>query len=279
MLHIATVHWKDDRWVDIQLKYLRLHIARDFKVYAFLNELPEVHRSKYFYTSTEPIRSHAVKLNVLADVAAFNAASPDDWLMFIDGDAFPIADVVALACTLFQKYPLIAIQRKENNGDVQPHPSFCLTTVGFWKSIGGDWNAGHSWRNDQGELVSDVGGNLLGILEQRNIPWHPMRRSNRKNLHPLLFGLYDDVIYHHGLGFRLGPTRIGLRKESSKSPLSRAVERTSRLLPARGVLGGIRKTLSPKERARDRAVADNERLSRTVFDSIQRDPFFYRAFQ
>ena len=132
MLHIATVHWKDDRWVDIQLKYLRLHISREFKVYAFLNHLPQTHRSKYFYSSTEPIHSHAVKLNVLADIAAFNATSPDDWLMFIDGDAFPVGDVVSFACTMFNKsYPLIAIQRRENNGDVQPHPSFCLTTVGF----------------------------------------------------------------------------------------------------------------------------------------------------
>jgi len=40
MLHIATVHWKDDRWVDIQLKYLHRYVSREFKVYAFLHELP-----------------------------------------------------------------------------------------------------------------------------------------------------------------------------------------------------------------------------------------------
>jgi len=253
MLHIVTVHWKDDRWVDIQLQYLRRYISREFRVYAFLNDLPDVHRTKYFYASTERIRSHAVKLNVLADMAGFNATSPEDWLMFLDGDAFPIADLVSFARPLLKTCPLLAVQRRENNGDVQPHPSFCLTTVGFWKSIEGDWHPGHQWTNAQGELVSDVGGNLLGILERHEIRWHPMVRSNRKNLHPLLFGLYDDVIYHHGLGFRTGPTRIGLQQAMAEG--------------------------SPEESARSSAIAENERLSKAVFESIQRDPFFYRDFQ
>jgi hypothetical protein len=281
MLHIATVHWKDDRWIDIQLKYLRLHISREFKVYAFLHQLSEIHRPKYFYSSTEPVRSHAVKLNLLADMAAFNAASPDDWLMFIDGDAFPIGDVVPFACAMFKHNPLIAIQRRENNGDVQPHPSFCLTTVGFWKSIGGDWKEGHQWRSAQGKLVTDIGGNLLGILEQRHIEWHPMLRSNQRNLHPLLFGLYDDVIYHHGSGFGIGSTRARWRelKENRKHRSSRMIDGMFNLLPTGGTLGNLRMTISPKERALRNMKARDERLSHEVFESIQRDVLFYRTFQ
>jgi hypothetical protein len=282
MLHIATVHWRDDRWIDIQLKYLRQHIATEFKIYAFLNYLPDEHRTKFFYSSTEPIRSHASKLNLLADIAAFNAAAPEDWLMFLDGDAFPIGDVVSFARRAFERYPLMAIQRRENNGDVQPHPAFCLTTIGFWRSIRGDWKEGHAWRDTTGRTVTDVGGNLLGILEQRNIEWRPMLRSNRTDLHPLLFGLYEDVVYHHGFGFR-GPgiarvERGGL-KRSRTHPISKAVDAMFRVLPSGGVLERTGAALSPAVRAQRQAVERNALLHREVFDSIRRDPFFYRRFQ
>jgi len=31
-----------------------------------------------------------------------------------------------------------------------------------------------------------------------------------RNLHPVLFGVYDDVIYHHGAGFRRTLTRLDM---------------------------------------------------------------------
>ena len=89
MIHILTVHWQEDAWVDIQLAYLHRFIRKPFKVYAFLNNLPRDHREKYFYSSTEPIKEHAVKLNILTDIASFNMEGADDLLIFIDGDAFP----------------------------------------------------------------------------------------------------------------------------------------------------------------------------------------------
>ncbi len=62
MLHILTVHWNDDKWIDIQLDYLRKHIRQPYKVYAFLNNISVEHRKKFFYSSIEPIKEHAIKL-------------------------------------------------------------------------------------------------------------------------------------------------------------------------------------------------------------------------
>jgi hypothetical protein len=124
--------------------------------------------------------------------------------MFIDGDAFPIGDVATFARAALADFPLLAVQRLENLGDVQPHPCFCVTTVGFWKQLGGDWKRGYEWRNALGELTTDVGGNLLGQLERAGIRWLPLHRSNRVNLHPIWFGVYQDLVYHHGAAFR-GP--------------------------------------------------------------------------
>lgn len=253
-----TVHWKDDRWVDIQLKYLNKNINVPFRVYAFLNSLPGNHRSKYFYASTEDIESHAVKLNLLADMAAMShSAGQDDWLMFIDGDAFPIADIVSFGRDKLGNYPLLAIRRTENNGDIQPHPCFCLTTIGFWKDIDGDWNRGYEWRDPAGRKVTDVGGNLLEILNQRRINWYPMSRSNKRDMHPLWFGIYEDVIYHHGAGFRQPRSRIDSQ------------------------IHGIEK-FHPGDRKRivnEKIIRPNTALHEKVYQSILDDTDFYRYFQ
>jgi len=270
MLHIVTVHWQDDRWVDIQLKYLNRNINTRFKVYAFLNSIPGHHRAKFFYSSTEEIPSHAVKLNLLADMAAFDSAGPDDWLMFIDGDAFPIGDICAFGAEKLAEYPLLAIQRKENRGDIQPHPSFCLTTIGFWREIQGDWKSGRGWRDIRGNLVSDVGGSLLDNLRDRGVRWFPMRRSNKRNLHPLWFGIYEDLVYHHGSGFR--------------GPISRLDCGGSAVLPLLCRLHGMMARILPR-RASDllnplgKIIRRNSIMSTEVYRAILADDGFYRYFQ
>jgi hypothetical protein len=244
MLHIATVHWIHDEWVDIQLEYLHRHIKTTFRVYAFLHGKAEAHREKYFYSNIEPVVVHELKLNLLAEIIGYHLEGPDDEIMFLDGDAFPIGDVYSFGLEKMQETPLIAIQRKENDGDPQPHPSFCMTTYRFWKEIHGDWKRGYQWQNARGELVTDVGANLLQILKNNNIPWHPLLRSNIYNIHPLWFGVYDNLIYHHGAGFR--------------TPMSRADKGT------------------PLEKRKN--LEKNLQQSSDVFQRIKSDPEFYREF-
>ena len=164
MLHIATVHWRTEDWIDIQLAHLRRHIPGPYRVYAFLNEVPEANRAKFFHSSQEPVREHAVKLNMLADVICSNAAE-SDLIMFLDGDAFPIADLSPILDGKLAAHPLVAVQRLENNGDRQPHPCFCVTTVGFWNSIGGDWNEGYTWADKSGKPVFTLTANDFTVTD------------------------------------------------------------------------------------------------------------------
>ena len=97
MIHIATVHWVSGEWIDIQLEYLRRFISEPFRVYAFLSGQAEDHRHKFFYSNTEPVIAHAIKLNLLAEIIGYHAGSPDDRLIFIDGDAFPVGDLCSYA--------------------------------------------------------------------------------------------------------------------------------------------------------------------------------------
>jgi hypothetical protein len=98
-------------------------------------------------------------------------------------------------------HALAAVRRDENAGDVQPHPCFCVTTVGLWNEISGDWRPG-AWLTAEGVEAQDVGGRLLSILGERSIDWRPILRSNAVNLHPVLYGIYEGHVYHHGAGFR-----------------------------------------------------------------------------
>ena len=44
MIHIATVHWETDKWIDTQLKYINQNINQPFRVYAFLSSDAAKHK-------------------------------------------------------------------------------------------------------------------------------------------------------------------------------------------------------------------------------------------
>ncbi len=201
MIHIATVHYRTDKWIDIQMRYIEKHITEPYRIYACVSGVERNYADLYYFCSEEEGR-HAEKLNYLAS-EIIAKSNDDDILMFIDGDAFPISsELVPFVREKITKHELVAIRRDENNIDIQPHPSFCATTVGLWKQIRGDWGKGYYWVNSRGKEVTDVGGNLLKILNDNNIDWFPLTRTNKKDLHPLWFGIYGNMVYHHGAGFR-----------------------------------------------------------------------------
>jgi hypothetical protein len=269
MLHILSVHWKDDRWVDIQLAYFNKNIHLPFKVYAYLNFLPVHHSQKFYYASTDSIKDHATKLNLLAEVVCKSDAKDEDWLLFIDGDAFPISDVGSFIAPILKQFPLAAVQRVENGGDKQPHPLFAVTTVGFWKRISGDWRKGYRWNNDT-RSVTDVGGNLLGILEKEKIEWYKILRSNKTNLHVLNFAVYGGVVYHHGASFRPNLARVDKVVNPFKPNF------ILRLLSKSYLTRNI--TFYFKYQHENRIKEKNKKQSEEIFKLIEKDREFYKMF-
>ena len=153
----------------------------------------------------------------------------------------------------------------ENAGDIQPHPCFCLTTLKFWKDINGDWKEGYKWNNLMEKAVTDVGGNLLGILREKGLEWYPLLRSNKRNLHPVFFGIYEDIVYHHGAGFRETACRLDL------TTINPVIKKLYKLLPTRR----LRRKFKPE----NKIIKSNKLLSLRVFDMIGKDEEFYRYFQ
>jgi hypothetical protein len=206
MIYVATVHYRSAEWIEVQTDYLRRHISEPFHIWASMEGV-ETRYHRHVDRVIPAVGRHAGQLNLLAQ-AILREAQDDDVIIFIDGDAFPIADPLPAIRSALSSHPLVAIRRDENLGDPQPHPSFCATTAGFWRSLPGDWSGGAPWINAAHQQVSDVGGNLHWLLKDRSFSWQPLLRSNRRNLHPLWFGIYGGIIYHHGASFRERVSRL-----------------------------------------------------------------------
>lgn len=271
MIHVVTVHHRSEAWIDIQRDYLRRHLAEPFETWANLEGVE--HRSADFDHVIPALGLHAAKLNLLAaEVTA--VADPNDVLIFLDGDAFPIADPMPVVRSGLADGCLVAVRRDENVGDRQPHPCFAATTVGNWAEINGDWSPGHPWAQPGGKQVTDVGGNLLRLLELHDKTWTPLLRTNAVDWHPVFFGVYGGVVYHHGAGFRRRLTRADLATRPPEWLPS---------LSSRPVVGA---PVARLNRARDKwwartrreAEQADERREQALVEEMRTNHEFYRRF-
>ncbi|HSZ70699.1 MAG TPA: hypothetical protein VK756_10090 [Solirubrobacteraceae bacterium] len=259
MLHIVTVHFRSPQWIEIQTRHLRENIAVPYETWTSLEGIDASYGS-YFDHVLEQRGSHAAKLNHLA-MEVSHVADDDDLLMFLDGDAFPIADPMPLIEDALERAPLLAVRRAENADEPQPHPCFCVTTVGIWRSLPGDWTAGRTWTGPHGNPTSDVGGNLLRKLELTDTPWVQVLRSNASDIDPLYFALYGPI-YHHGAGFRTGELSPAHR---AAAPRPLPVPRNPLARAARNLVNGLR------WRAWERATQRRHiRQSQQMFERIKR---------
>jgi hypothetical protein len=268
MLHIATVHFASPRWIEVQTRHLRQHISVPYETWTSLQGIDPSY-AVHFDHVIHQAGGHPGKLNNLA-LEISHQAEDTDLIMFLDGDAFPIADPMPLVRDGLDRAPLVAVRRAENGGDEQPHPCFCVTTVGTWRSLPGDWSAGHTWKIADGRRPTDVGGNLLRALELTDTPWVDVLRTNRAHVDPLFFAVYGDTIYHHGAGFRRGGSSRGFY-DSRPRPLP--LPRTPML---RSVVARIEAMRLIPWRLRTRLPQIRE--SKRVFEKIERGDSDWLAY-
>ncbi len=291
MIHILTVHWMDPKWIAPQLDYLQRNVELPYRTWASLEGIADPADRQRFDVTEDFEGMHADKLNALAGLVV-EQADADDLLVFIDGDAFPVRPIGSWMEEILERYPLAAVRRDENRGERQPHPCFCVTTVGLWDKIAGDWRAGGTWTSPGGEEVTDVGGTLFNQLRSADIDWLPLLRSNAVELHPVWFALYADHVYHHGAGFRRRVSRVDVAgREDLASPRLRDTARLYRqrhhrprdllkrinLTTARGLWRGLRQELPGSDQSQ--YLADANALSDRVFADLVVDPDFYLRFE
>jgi hypothetical protein len=263
LVYVATVHYQSPRWIEIQRDYLRRHLNVEYQTWASIEGIDRSCAASFDRVLAQR-GPHSGKLNHLA-LEICHVAQDDDWIMFLDGDAFPIADPVPMLTEALQKAPLVAVRRAENLEDPQPHPCFCVTTVASWRGLAGDWSRGAVWRNAGGEQVSDVGGNLLRALELTHTPWVQLLRTNGSRLHPVFFAVYGELVYHHGAGFR----ESALPRVERRRLRARALEQSAGGPVQRLARAGVARIRG--DRAWKQAIEQNDRQSRMVFEAIRAD--------
>ncbi len=277
MLHIVTVHFRTPEWISPQARRLDQFAPPGTQRWAILDGIAPEYAASFDHV-VEFEENHARRLNEMARRVS-EVADPSDALLFLDGDAFPLRDLAPLVDAL-DDVPLIAVRRDENLGDPQPHPSFCLTTVKFWNDVGGDWKLGYRWRNRNGEMVTDVGANLLEALLERGIEWEPLLRCNSFDLHPVWFGVYGNadwgpVVYHHGAGFR------ERRGRADGAPADQPPNRILASLGARiPPFGRLHEAMRARKQAAWEATTGStqDRNAAEVFADLCADDDFYRRF-
>jgi hypothetical protein len=282
VIHIATQHYRSARWIDVQLRYLERHTRSPYRVYAYLDGIHPRHYSRFHFAldglshlsrfapaTGQRLRLlrasdivHRLRLRRASDIAEelnhlgrvmVERAEPEDTLVFLHGDTFPIAEWTGPVGEMLATRPLAAVRRDENLGEPYPHPCFTAITPALWAEVG-DWAGGPEWINSAGITVTDVGARLWRALEDRDIEWHPIVRTNRTDLHPLWFGVYGDIVYHHGAAFRKPVSQV----EVPAAPPKRHIHRLARFV----VL--------------ERRARRSARLGDEVFEKLSRDPEFYR---
>jgi hypothetical protein len=207
LIHVLSAHYQSARWLSLQLRGLEEFIHAPFQLVWSIEDIPEdeIPRQRASTRIVPQRGDHATKLNALAELVIADARDAD-LLVFLDGDALPVGPLDGVL-ELAGRGRLVAVRRDENDGDPQPHPSFCAMSVREWRALGGDWVVGPQWRDGSGTAVTDVGASLWATLRERSIEWTPLLRTVHHSLHPVWFGVYADIVYHHGAAFRFPRSR------------------------------------------------------------------------
>ena len=211
MLHILTIHFKD-KWVDIQKRQLKKYISEDYKVYTRLGENYDKHKDK-FDGAIEGQGHWTESMGLLLKFINENAKVGDKVLL-LDSDAFPIAPISDFLQEKLNDYPFVSCQEPQHEWDTNykiPHPMFML------------FDAKHILEGDLShylsKIIKDKYGNWWGgVIEwmKKNNDYYPIVRSNKINLHPLYFGIYENLIYHHWAGSRRMITRQDRIKQTGQ---------------------------------------------------------------
>jgi CRISPR/Cas system-associated protein endoribonuclease Cas2 len=216
MIYIITIHHETDKFIDLQEKYYTKYTHVPYKIYAglcdannehYFNAKKEGQYENFHFVDLNAVENqHWFRMNYLVQQMVANETSfnDDDLLIFTDGDAFPIwewSDLIANELEK-EKVEVVAINRQENpepalaeNFKPYPHPCFFATKFKFWTSNGLAWSL-------HPPEIQTAGPVLKLWLESQGLRWVSMLRTNVYDLHPLYFGVYGGMIYHHGAGNR-----------------------------------------------------------------------------
>lgn len=201
MIYILTLHFKNRNWYNIQKRYLEKYTRPDdYKVIMglFQMDVPDDCPKNFQPVNLNHVRdNHKDHMSFLCEIAK-QQMKDDDILIFMDGDAFPICDWVGKLKGYLSENEVVSIFRQEDLGMYDdpnhwpaPHLSFTASTKKTWVENDFQWDLGK---------YQCPGYTILDKIEAKSIKLKKLLRSNKYNAHNVMFGVYDDMIYHNGNG-------------------------------------------------------------------------------
>ena len=276
MLRILTVHYRDSFWLRQQMEHLKRNVQIPYELYAFVHGVEGSLSKKMLFVSQEPIAvgspsaSHAMKLNILADIAV-HEGHQDDVLWFLDSDAFPILPIEEGFFDVLEESDFVSVADERLR--VRVHPCCAFTKSACWQEIRGDWKPGVG--EDLDVALGDTGARIPDALLRAGKSWKKIERINSVTVDPLWFAVFQGGVYHHGAGSRrsksLTDNEYLLRKYPVYAWLSK-VRRfsNSRVSALAAKLG--QKAIGRRYMADLEAIIDrNRRLSEEMRLLIQKD--------
>jgi hypothetical protein len=187
-------------WISLCLRQIERHTdPGDHRVLVYdqsqLPEHAEILRRYGVEVFTDPEgghMAHAAALDLLVD-----RAEGAEFIVTLDTDAFPVSDswLEQLTGSLRNGAALAGIYRDEMAPDIRPFIHVSGLCIRRETLLGLDV----SFARDKGQ---DTGQNITDALTGTGARLNPLLRSNRRNFHFLIGGLYGDLLYHHGAGSR-----------------------------------------------------------------------------
>jgi hypothetical protein len=212
----------DGGWLlDLQLRYIGSTLAGyDYTVYAAANRLQPELRRTLEATPNVSIASlpryegegsfeHAFYLDLLLRQASDDGCTH---LATVDSDSFPLLpDWPKVLLRRMDGIRLAAVLRSENLDTYLPHPcglfmdrSFLLEHAPRMFPPNSEILSNASFQaflKATGQRT-DTGIGYGYVLWKSKEPWLPLMRSNRRNPHFLMAGIYGDVFFHLGASSR-----------------------------------------------------------------------------
>lgn len=188
LLVLSVYSGNSDRWFQLQQEFL-YQTTHEFEHILFLNNV-DVAR---FGTATildnritnqSDIEQHCYGLNQLL---AYAKTREHRGILILDSDCFPICQWESKLRVKLESRSSAAIVRVENL-DTFYHPSAVFSTNADLKfSI-------RPCKNLLGDTFDEVVCDTFDAF--------PLLRTNKRNVHPVMCGIYYDLFYHHSCGSR-----------------------------------------------------------------------------
>lgn len=207
-LCVGTVFMNDDQlqrqWYDLQMRFIRATTKHSYDHVVYCSDV----KTSTFKNGGSTLISdpdgkrlrqssaHSFGLNSL--LKYFQSVRQHyDYFLFIDSDAFPCRKGWLDVLTPRLKKHEIAIALRPENLEQRLHSSILLARRSALDHLSFQV-AGQNMNDLAGGHENDLTCPVYQV--ERRTKAFPLLRSNQKELHPLLCGIYYDLFYHNGCG-------------------------------------------------------------------------------